>query len=120
MRGLLVVSTATGDLEIATPAVHGDAVRIVEGRQPLSLAVSHRVDERFSRYIVKGQAAGTDARNGKAASQPSAEASDPGVARYRPLLVTAEDQADIAHDAHPPLPGRRACARRKRRRRTSN
>ncbi|WCT72049.1 contractile injection system protein, VgrG/Pvc8 family [Sphingomonas naphthae] len=95
-RGLLAVSTPAGDIEIITAEPVGPAVRIVEGEQPMRISARHDVSNRFSRYVVKGQAAGDDDVNGTAAAAPTASASDPAVKRYRPTIVMAEDQADIA------------------------
>ena len=51
--------------------------------------------DRFSTYVAKGQAAGTDFFNGTAASQVSAKATDLLVTRYRPLVLLGENQ-DVA------------------------
>jgi len=98
-RGLLAVPTATGDLEIITPDTGapvatlalGVNIKAATGRQ------DHR--ERYSDYIVKGQAHGDDERHGKTVSQIKGEAKDAGVRRYRPLLIMAEDQSDGASAA---------------------
>jgi prophage tail gpP-like protein len=95
-RGLLAVPTATGDLEIITPDVGapvatlklGVNIKAATGRQ------DHR--ERFSDYIVKGQAHGDNDRHGKTVSQIRGEAKDAAVRRYRPLLIMAEEQSDGA------------------------
>src|SRR3546814_11797358 len=55
----------------------------------------HVLSERFSQYVLKGQASGDDEVNGRAASAPSAEAKDPAVTRYRPMLIIGEDQSEI-------------------------
>ncbi|HEX7821038.1 MAG TPA: hypothetical protein VF463_10515 [Sphingobium sp.] len=96
MRGLLAVSTRAGDIEIITPANGAPVARLVEGENLLSLSATHDVSDRFSSYIVKGQAAGDDDVNGKAASAIVGRASDPGVKRHRPLVLIAEEQGDLA------------------------
>ncbi len=93
MRGLLAVSTPDGNVEIISPKPVGSAVTIREGEHIEALSGRHDVSQRFSKYLVKGQAAGDDDHNGKAVSQVKAEASDPGVARARTLIIIAEDQA---------------------------
>ena len=93
-RGLLAVPTATGDIEIITPDAGapvatlalGINIKAASGRQ------DHR--ERYSDYIVKGQAAGDDERNGRTVAQVRGDAKDSGVRRYRPLLIMAEEQSD--------------------------
>lgn len=96
MRGLLAVSTRTGDIEIITPGSGSPVARLVEGQNLLSLSATHDVADRFSSYIVKGQAAGDDHVNGKAASAIVGKASDPGVKRHRPMVIIAEEQGDLA------------------------
>lgn len=93
MRGLLAVSTADGNIEIISPKAGSSGVKIVQGEHLLSLSAKHDVRERFSSYLLKGQAAGNDEHNGKAVAHPKASASDPAVKRRRPLLIIAEDQA---------------------------
>ncbi|MCU1276552.1 MAG: bacteriophage Mu, partial [bacterium] len=51
--------------------------------------------ERFSKYIVKGQGQSNDQLWGEA-TRLKAETTDPAVARYRPLIVIAEDLVDGA------------------------
>lgn len=95
-RGLIAIPSPTGDLVITTPtkaapvAVLELGVNIKDARGRFD----HR--ERYSDYIVKGQAQGDDDRNGKTVSQIRGEAKDAGVRRYRPLLLVAEDQSDGA------------------------
>ncbi|MFN3748206.1 MAG: phage baseplate assembly protein [Sphingorhabdus sp.] len=96
MRGLLAVSRADGSIAIIRPQISGSAIRLQQGRDFLSITARHDVSERFSEYLVKGQARGDDAHNGKAVAHPKGTANDIGVKRYRPLLVVAEDQASAA------------------------
>jgi prophage tail gpP-like protein len=95
-RALLAVSNSSGDIELIRPG--GDAIvaRLVEGQNILGGRASHDSKDRFSQYIVKGQASGDDRVNGKAAAAVKGEASDPGVARYRPLILIGEDQSTTA------------------------
>lgn len=95
-RGLLAVSTAQGDVELITPEQGEPVADLVQGRNIITADGGHSVAERYSRYLLKGQASGDDEVNSRAAASPSAEASDPAVTRYRPLLIVGEDQADIA------------------------
>lgn len=93
-RGLMAVPTASGDLEIVKADEGAPVATLEYGRNILSWAVTHDHSQRFSRYVVKGQAAGDDHANGKAVSAIRGEASDAGVTRYRPLLIVAEEQGD--------------------------
>jgi prophage tail gpP-like protein len=100
-RGLLLSSSALGELiisevgqeQIVTPIVKGANVKGSNGR------FTH--NERFSKYIVKGQA--DDGGEGWELSQqihPKGVADDPLIKRYRPLIIDAEDgETDFAKRA---------------------
>ncbi len=93
-RGLIAVPTASGDLEITTPEAGAPVATLELGVNIKSANGRHDHRERYSDYIVKGQARGDDERHGKTVSQIRGEARDVGVRRYRPLLVMAEEQSD--------------------------
>ena len=95
-RGLLGITNAAGNLRLVSPKPGAAGETITQGREPMAIRGRHDVSERFSRYIAKGQAAGDDQANGDVVAGPKGEASDPGVGRYRPLIVMAEDQATTA------------------------
>ncbi|MGE4323391.1 MAG: phage baseplate assembly protein [Sphingobium sp.] len=95
-RGLIAIPSASGDLVIATPGTGAPVATLELGVNIKAAEGRHDDRERYSDYIVKGQAAGSDDRHGKAASQPKGEARDTGVRRYRPLLIMAEEQTDGA------------------------
>jgi prophage tail gpP-like protein len=69
---------------------------LVEGVNVISASGSREVADRYSDYIVKGQASGSDRRSGAAVAQVRGEARDPAINRYRPLLIIGEEQADPA------------------------
>jgi prophage tail gpP-like protein len=96
MRGLLAVSRGDGSIAIIRPQISGSAIRLQQGRDFTQIMARHDVSERYSEYLVKGQARGDDDHNGKAVAHPKGTATDSGVKRYRPLLVVAEDQASAA------------------------
>lgn len=95
-RGLIVNSDGRGGIRIGNPEsglrggdlIEGDNVALAEWRE--DWASLHSV------YIVKGQASGSDERNGATVAQVSADAADSGVNRYRPLLLIGEEQSDAA------------------------
>lgn len=95
-RGLLGITDVKGNLHLVSPKPGPPAFTITQGREPIEISGSHDVSDRFSRYIAKGQAAGDDHANGAVTTGPRGEASDPGVRRYRPLIVMAEEQASTA------------------------
>lgn len=95
-RGLLAISNAQGEVELIRPGSGAPVARLAEGVNIIGGAATHDARERYSEYLVKGQSSGDDTVNGKAAAAVKGEARDPGVARYRPLLIIGEDQATPA------------------------
>lgn len=95
-RGFLAVATAAGDVRFINPGQGAAVAEITEGVNIIGASANHDATERFSDYLLKGQSAGDDHLSGKAAAGPSASARDPGITRYRPLLIIGEDQSDAA------------------------
>lgn len=95
-RGLVAWSAGDGVLRIGDPDSGQSIGLLAEGVNVIFASGSRDVSDRYSDYIVKGQAAGSDDRNGKAVAQVRGEARDPAVTRYRPLLIIGEEQSDQA------------------------
>ena len=95
-RAVLIVSRKDGSIAFISPKAGRRADELREGDRIKAASATHDVSERFSAYIVKGQSAGDDQLNGRAAAGPKGEAKDPAVPRYRPLVLVAEDQGGIA------------------------
>lgn len=95
LRGLTATDRPDGQLALtrASPARASGALISVSGddrTNVLSGSGSFTQPDRFSRYIVKGQIAGSDQTFGRAAAQSIGEASDTTLTRYRPLLILAD------------------------------
>lgn len=95
-RGLIAWSLGDGTIRIGNPDSGAITGQVTEGVNLLSAEAADDASQRFSRYIVKGQAAADDNRHGKAVAQVKAEATDDDVSRYRPLIIVAEEQADVS------------------------
>jgi len=95
IRALLLVSDGKGGLVITRAGTTRAATPLVLGDNILSARVRQDMRDRHSVYIIKGQAAGTDFFNSTAVSQIAARATDAGVPRYRPLIITG-DAPDLA------------------------
>lgn len=93
-RGLILFSDGLGGVVVGNPDSGLRAGRIAEGDNALSIDERRDDSQRFSQYVIKGQASGSDERNGAAVAQVKGEARDAGVARYRPMLVIGEEQSD--------------------------
>ncbi len=97
-RGLLAVSNAQSQIEFIRPGTGAIVADLVEGENILpGSSANHDVRDRFSEYLIKGQSSGDNQVNGKAAAAVKGDARDAAVARYRPLLIVAEDQATTAN-----------------------
>jgi prophage tail gpP-like protein len=95
-RGLVAYSPGDGTLRIGKADTGTRSGRVSEGINVKSAEATRDVSERYSDYLLKGQASGDDTRSGKAVAQVKATARDGGVRRYRPLLVIGEEQSDKA------------------------
>jgi prophage tail gpP-like protein len=95
-RGLIMVASADGSLEITTPGTGAPVATLELGVNIKSIAASFDDSQRFSSYLIKGQAPGNDHKHGKTVSQIRGDATDAGVTRYRPMLIVAEEQGDGA------------------------
>lgn len=69
---------------------------LVLGKNVLSLTESVDWNDRFSRYIGKGQAGNGGKAWQKQNTQIAAEATDPEVTRYRPFLFLAESKTSLS------------------------
>ena len=88
--GALVVSDGSGGLVVTRAGAGRAQVALVEGRNVRSGRVSYDADDRFHRYVVVTQVAGTDNASGAAVSI-RAEAVDQEVARTsRTKLIRPE------------------------------
>jgi len=69
-------------------------VSLIQGKNVLAASASFDQTERFSDYLIKGQAPGKDNFNGLKVTQVKATAKDIGMNRFRPLTVIAEGNID--------------------------
>jgi prophage tail gpP-like protein len=90
LRGVLAHSSGDGALLLARPGRTLGGVDLVEGRNVLSWEVSTSQRQRFSSYVVRSQAPGSDEYFADQSALVEATAEDAGVGRFRPLLVLAE------------------------------
>lgn len=94
-RAVLLVSDGLGGLLIARRGRSQVLTPLVLGQNVIAATGSFSFRDRFSDYTVKGQQRGTDDVYGDAAAQVKGTATDPGIARYRPFVVIAEQQASL-------------------------
>ena len=89
-RKLLVMPTGDGGLLITRTGSARAAVALEQGVNILSASGTLDHSQRFSRYVVRAQAGWSADTDGETEAHVEGEASDPGITRYRPLLVMGE------------------------------
>lgn len=89
-RKLLAMPDAGGGLLLTRVGVNRAQVPLVQGQNILSASGTRDLSQRFSRYVVRAQAGFSLETDGQEEAHIEARASDPGVRRYRPLLLMAE------------------------------
>lgn len=94
MRGLLPMTSPTGQLRFDRPGRARASYGLEVGVNAITARRRTSTRDRFSQYLIKGQAAGADVTG--AAARPSATAADVGVTRHRPLLIVNGEQSTQA------------------------
>lgn len=95
IRALLLTTDGDGTLVITRAGVKRVSTTLMTGVNILDCRARLDLRDRFAEYTAKGQAPGDDYFNAEAVSQIRAVAKDPGVTRYRPLVLT-NDAPDLA------------------------
>jgi len=90
IRALLLMTDGSGALVLTRAGGTRAPTTLKLGQNILRARAGLDLRDRFSQYIAKGQASGNDFVSGAQVAQMRALASDPGVPRYRPLVVTAD------------------------------
>lgn len=96
MRGLLVTDDQFGRLVLMRPGLTRAETGLTEGGNIIGGSSKFDASAVFSKYIVHGQSVGNDDDFGDTVAQITGEASDPGVSRYRPLVINAENHCNPA------------------------
>jgi prophage tail gpP-like protein len=96
MRKVLVMPDARGGILLTRTGSRRAGVELVQGANLLDADGTLDGSERFSQYIVKGQAGFSEDTDGEVEAHASASATDAGVTRYRPLLIVADTGASDA------------------------
>lgn len=92
-RGVLLTTDGRGRLVITRLGQKRAGRNFKLGDNIRKADASFSMKERFSEYTVKGQSVADKNWNGTAAAHPKGSAKDPGVTRYRPLVLIAEQDA---------------------------
>lgn len=98
MVGLLAVSDGLGGLQLMRPGSARAQTQLVEGENIIAASGDFDASDRFRRYVVLGQHAGSDQLSGGAAAAVRGEAVDAGVRRTaRVLVIRPESSTTTAH-----------------------
>jgi prophage tail gpP-like protein len=89
-RRLLLMPDGAGGLLITRAGNKRAGVGLVQGENILSASGNIDHSQRFSAYLVKGQAAYNPYSEGETEAHVEGGANDSGIRRYRPMLVIAE------------------------------
>lgn len=95
-RELVAMPDGKGGLRLARLAQQTRSAVLQEGVNVLSASVTCDASERFSEYLVTGQKQGTDKDFGKGCAV-KANVTDEQIKRYRPLVIRASQQGDMAY-----------------------
>lgn len=92
-RFMVVTTDGEGNAVIADIGTRRAADALIEGRNIKSASAEYDYSQRFSDYIVKGQASAWNDGAEPAKNAIESRARDANVTRYRPKIITAEMQA---------------------------
>lgn len=95
--GVMVVSDGRGGITITRSRI-ARAAPLIEGQNIKSASVKYDGMERYRRYVILTQTAGTDESSGDA-TRTLAEATDPGVRRLDRVLMIRPDKGYSVADA---------------------
>ncbi len=96
MRKVLVMPDGKGGILLTRTGSKRAAVDLVQGVNILSASGTLDWSERYSEYIVKGQAGYSAETDGEVEAHATGSATDVAVTRYRPLLVVADTDTNVA------------------------
>lgn len=92
-RFMVVTTDGQGNAVIADIGTTRAADSLIEGKNIKAASAEYDYSQRFSEYIVKGQAAAQNDGWEEATVAVESRATDPNVKRYRPKIINAETQA---------------------------
>jgi prophage tail gpP-like protein len=92
-RFMVVTTDGAGNAVIADIGATRAADDLIEGQNIKAASAEYDYSQRFSEYIVKGQAAASNDGWEDAKADVESRATDPNVKRYRPKIISAETQA---------------------------
>jgi len=98
-RGLILMSDGAGGLLITKPSETRAGGALVYGKNILSCRASSSMRDRYKNYSMVYQSQESSFNFGGNAQQMIAKSTDPGVTRYRPFSIYANDATDLQKHA---------------------
>lgn len=89
-RKVLLMPDGAGGLLITRAGVRRAATSLVQGENIMAASGTIDHSQRFSSYLVKGQAAYSPDSTGETEAHIEGGVTDSGIERYRPMLIVAE------------------------------
>lgn len=96
MRKVLVMPDAKGGILLTRTGARRAATRLLQGINILAADGTLDWSERYSDYLVKGQAGFSEETDGEIEAHAIGKATDPDVSRYRPMLVVNDSDVNAA------------------------
>jgi len=91
-RGILPLTNMNGDLILTSSGSRKSFDKLIYGENITDADISYDFANRFSIYKVKGQKSGDGNSWKNSTSQIYGESRDEGIDRYRPKIITADEQ----------------------------
>lgn len=96
LRGVLLMNDGKGNVLISRAGTEKAKTSLSQGENILSASADFEFKNRFSQYIVKGQAGGLESDNPLPDFSPIGYATDQAIERYRPSIIIAEGSATLS------------------------
>ena len=96
LRGVLYTADGQGHLKLTRAGNEKAAAKLELGVNIKAGRGQRSRRDRYSQYQVLGQQRASDQLDAATAAQAHSRVTDPGVTRYRPTVIEAEDQASTA------------------------
>lgn len=90
LRGVLLMNDGLGNILITSTSTTRAGTELVQGQNIREAEGDYNQKERFSKYIVKSQSGGLEGADPEVDFTCKGTATDPGVTRYRPIMIVAE------------------------------
>lgn len=96
VAGVLAMSDGRGGLLLTRASSDRANTALIEGQNIKAAVGNFDISQRYARYVVTGQSAGTDDYSGEAAAHVQAEARDSNVRAGRVLVIRADANMTLA------------------------